>query len=276
MKKDYPSSATRLQLLWEVIRTRWLLLIGCSALLLLFALPLVAAGFITEYSKGIGLQMLLENGDQTGLTLCIHCFGWNAVGLLLNCLCGLLAAVALSGVGRIVQLLSSERGVVFRQDFALGIKENYPFFLVGTLFVCFAAFAVQCNLDFLQYSGENPVLLVVSLVSTSLAAFLLASAGAYIGAQSLRYHLTLGDGVKNGMILTLACLPRSFLLVALLAVPFGIACVFGIGGRIVYLMVMGLIGFSVSMLAAVLLCDGVFDRTINTQIGDLSQPEGEA
>lgn len=276
MKKDYPSSGTRLQLLWEVIRTRWLLLLGCSALMLLFVLPLVAAGFITEYSKGMGLKMLLENGNATGLTLCIHCFGWNAVGLLLNCLCGLLTAIALSGVGRIAQLLASERGVVFRQDFALGIQENYKFLLIGTLFACFAAFAVQCNLDFMRYSGENPVLLVVSTVSTSLAAFVLAATGVYIGAQSLRYHLALGDGVKNGLILTLACLPQSFLLVALLAIPFGIACLFGIGGRIVYLMVMGLIGFGVSLLAAVFLCDRVFELTINTQVGDPSQPEGEA
>ena len=273
MKKDDTSAHTRLQLLWEVLRTRWLLLLGCSALVLLFALPLAAAGFVTEYSKAMGLQTLLQSGSTDGLELCIHCFGWNFVGLLLNCLCGAAAAIALSGVGRVVQLLALERGVVFRQDFALGIKENYKFFLTATVFACCAVFAVQCNLDLVRYSGETPVLLVISTVLTTLAAFLLAATGTYIAAQSLRYQLTLGDSVKNGLILTIACFPQSLALMAMLAGPFGIACLFGIAGRLVYLLVMGLMGFGLSLLAAVLLCGEVFEKTINTQVSDPPRPE---
>lgn len=268
MKNDYPYTHTRLQPLWEVLRTRWLLLLGCSALVLLFALPLAAAGFVTEYSKAMGLQTLLQSSSADGLELCIHCFGWNFVGFLLNCLCSAAVAVALSGVGRVVQLLALERGVVFRQDFALGIKENYQFFLMATVFACCAAFVVQCNLDFVRYSGEEPVLLVLSTVLTTWAAFVLVAMGTYIAAQSLRYQLTLSDSVKNGLILTVACFPQSLLLVVLLAGPFGIACLFGIAGRLVYLLAMGLMGFGLSLLAAVLLCGKVFDLTINTQVGD--------
>lgn len=262
MKKDYQPPRTRLQLLREVVRTRWLLLLGCSALTLLFALPMVTAGFVTEYSKVLTLRQLLQEGSADDLELCIHCFGWNFVSLLMNCLCGAVAAIALSGTGRIMQLLAWRTGVIFRQDFALGVKENYKYFLVGVVFASVAAFAVQCNLDFVHYSGENATTLVVSTALTSLAAFLLLMVGAYTAAQSLQFSLNLNDGIKNAMILIIACFPQSLLAAALLIVPFAAACLFGIGGRLVYLAVMGLFGFGFFMLATLLLCSNVFDKTI--------------
>lgn len=256
----------RCQLLWELLKARWLLLFGMSMLLLLFAVPLVLSGFVIHFLKTAELDSLPASGGAEGIDLFLICFRWDFWRFLISLLGGGLLAVGVSGVSRVIQLLAWGEGVVFRQDFAAGIAENCGRFLVGAGCVCLASFSVRLNLDFIRYSRETGVLLTVSSVMTGLAAFVLLMCAVFIAAQALQYRVSLADSVKNALILTVAYFPKNLLLALFLCAPVIAVCAWGIQARLLYLGVMGLFGFSFVILVTVLFCNHILDAAINARI----------
>lgn len=257
---------SRLQIFGSVLKNKWRLLLGMSLLLLLFSLPLLLGLFSVQFLKPWAMEEFIATGTADGLSLFVLCAAWDAVGFAVGLLGSTVLCVGLSGVCQVLQLLVCQEGVVFTQDFARGVRENYKLFWTASLLVCFACFAAVLNWDFMQYSGENMALLTLSTVLVTVAGALLACSGIFVAAQSLQYRVGVWDAVKNGFFLTLAFFPQNLGMLLCIGIPMGAVLYLGIGAIAAFVLLMGVIGFCLSLMGVLLYCNGVFDRSINVAL----------
>lgn len=108
---DLPS--TRPALFWDVMKNEFRKLFGVSLLLLLFALPFLAARFFCDFY----LYALLSQGAENT--------SWPSyLFLILNPIATAIFGVGIGGALRIVKRLCYLEPVFFWEDFKLGVKQN--------------------------------------------------------------------------------------------------------------------------------------------------------
>lgn len=108
---DLPS--TRPALFWDVMKNEFRKLFGVSLLLLLFALPFLAARFFCDFY----LYALLSQGAENT--------SWPSyLFLILNPIATAIFGVGIGGALRIIKRLCYLEPVFFWEDFKLGVKQN--------------------------------------------------------------------------------------------------------------------------------------------------------
>ncbi len=162
-KSSYSSQTSKLpgnyrELYFDSCKQNWRKLVGYGLLFLVFALPLLAVLFFKDYYT-LGLaasSMSDEEKEALKVTSEIYFALGSSVVLLIT-------MIGVSGLSRVMLLLSREEPVFFFHDFAKGVKNNiktnFVFFLIysALLFGCYfiianfrASFASYIPLGILQ------------------------------------------------------------------------------------------------------------------------------
>ncbi|MBO4572537.1 MAG: hypothetical protein J5762_02045 [Clostridia bacterium] len=204
--------SNRKEVFFDALKIRAGTLIRLGLVLLLFAAPLIVAGFIkdsyyyivqTSYAQG---EMTEEN--YSGIIFTIELFYYVA-----KIICFIVLGLGLSGVLRVIRQIIWGEPVFFWHDIFDGIKMQgarysiYFFFagllnLLGRLVIFFGF-----NSEFLKYLplGLNYVLFLPPLL--------------YALIQSQIYRFRLLDEYKNGFILYFKTIPQTVLVTIIVCLP---------------------------------------------------------
>lgn len=128
---DYSPSflpQTRKEILKDVYKVRFSLIIKCGLTLLLFALPLIAVLISLDLPR-FGLNGYSEEQLES------FYFYWNIfarVGIIPSLY---ILLVGVSGISRVIKLLIWQEGIDYWYDFKLGVKENYKTMSIASIFI---------------------------------------------------------------------------------------------------------------------------------------------
>jgi hypothetical protein len=227
-----------------------------SALLILFALPLVCVYLL--FSSFIGIAASRGDGDAAIFSLlfyasliAIPCFGLLYVGF--------------AGAFEIAKLLAYGEGVLNRAAFFYGLKCHWKRALgYGFFFGASFAFAVVGSFYLFLFAIANPILLGIGIGLVILQCLVVLILGFYFFAEEALYDNRLGASLKNALIFTLIKGPEN-LLFAILFPGVGVALFF-INDLTAYLGIALLLAFSgAGVLLWSVYARSVFDKYINQE-----------
>jgi len=249
---DLPT--TRRALFFDVLFHQAGSVASTSALLALFALPLICVYLL--FSSFIGISASRGDGNAAifsllfyAALLAIPCFGFLYLGF--------------AGAFEIGKHLAYGEGVLNRAAFFYGLKRNWKKALAyGLFFGVSFAFALVGSFYLFLFASANPILLGFGIGLAILQCLVVLILGFYFFAEEALYENKLGASLKNALIFALIKGPGNLLFVILFP---GIgAALFFINDVTAYIGIALFLAFSgAGVLLWSVFARSVFDRYIN-------------
>ncbi len=252
--------ATRRQLFGDVYKTRLSLIFDLGLVLLGFFLPVVAVSMLTQlHSADIGYALaedILSAEAAAAELMELR----NAVNLLLIP-CLLLLSLGLAGVCQIVKNLAWQEGILFRADFAKGVRENWRSFCMTALIAGILNYCCGYlfNIGFLRTGTGRDL----GLAAVMAAGGIFALALPFVLIQSTLYNLSYGKKLVNGILLSMRTFFPTLGLLALNLLPFGLLLIENSLVRICALLLLPLAVLPCLVILDTLYVHSVLDTYIN-------------
>lgn len=203
--------ANRVEVFFDCIKIRFFTLLGLGAVLLLFALPAIGSVLGADFVK-LEIYSLAANGviEESAVDGTV-----GTVNMILNfalILCLGLYGVGLAGAVNVIKQLVWGEGVIFSDDFRLGMRQS------GLRYALIFMFAGAVNfVDSFVYSTQLPVIIkalpysftVIILLPTMVLEILLDGV----------YKFTFLESVKAAFMMYVRTLPKTLLAVAIAVSP---------------------------------------------------------
>mgnify|MGYP003297642874 CR=1 FL=1 len=186
--------STRRQQFKDLLKNEWKTLLTIGLLLLLFSLPYIGIYIFRYISASLYTSYLFDGGyteHQVSFNLMIfHLIfdGFNIVSYVSISIC-------LAGVFRVLDNLVLGEGILFKDDFILGIKKNWKSFVVcGVIFALIKAL-YRFSTNFFNYDGSTGKTILTGLMIIIVYLFLIP---VLIYSVSLRskYKITINNTFK--------------------------------------------------------------------------------
>ncbi len=296
-KEDLP--ATRKQLFFDTLRTRFSALFRLNLLYMIVFLPtmiLLLINFTTMLSTMTNLLMVRDNDysayveiiQESGTEARISEEQFNELksadldpadlidSTIFKVLIWLIPCFAItgpftSGLSYVTRNWARDEHAFMWSDFKDAVKENWKQGLVLSVITSVMPLLVYVGWKFYgQMAGQNPIMFVPQVL-VALVAVIWALSITYMHPLAVTYELKMRDVIRNGLLLAVARLPMSVGIRLLHCVP-ALIC-----GALIYLWspMIGmlilfayycLIGFSLSRFVTASYTNAVFDRYINPRI----------
>lgn len=173
-------------------------------------------------------------------------------------------SIGAAGLSNVTKKLVWNQATKFFGDFASGIKKEWWRYLAVTLIFSVFISSVCYGADLLNLAsnGQNHVYVLLGEILLFIIAF-----GLLIFQYSglAIYKTSVLSVIKNSVILTLGTLPKTILIVFLMALPIILLMIFGnvMWLYVIIVTILTLIGFGYEFLIGTLYCHHVFDKYVN-------------
>ena len=179
---------------FDIFKNDWKTLLLSGLILLIFSLPFLTLEFFHRFvSINLPVQLRSQGIDEATiysslqLTEVIY-----ELGLIL---CNLIFAVSLAGLARVLKRLVHGEGVLFRDDFFTGIKQNVGHFLLLMFIYSFLRFATQFAYIYIK---DIPIVSEIVIgVSTGILFILFVPIILFMFAQDAIYKINIWLNFKN-------------------------------------------------------------------------------
>lgn len=179
---------------FDIFKNDWKTLLLSGLILLIFSLPFLTLEFFHWFIViNLPIQLQSQGIDETTiysslqLTEVIY-----ELGLIL---CNLIFAVSLAGLARVLKRLVHGEGVLFRDDFFTGIKQNVGHFLLLMFIYSFLRFATQFTYIYIK---DIPIVSEIVIgISTGILFILFVPIILFMFAQDAIYKMNIWTNFKN-------------------------------------------------------------------------------
>ena len=127
---------------FDILKNDWKLILGLGFIFLLFSIPYLTVGVLHWFIRAnLPAQLYADGGtDETVYQALQMTEILYEVALVP---CSLLLCIPLAGSARIFKRLAHAEGVLFKDDFFMGLKMNIGHFILYMFFYCFLRFFAQ-------------------------------------------------------------------------------------------------------------------------------------
>lgn len=243
----------------------WKLLI-CGAFTSLFFVPLLGWLYAMNYVKAQAIAALdvgaADYADVYGQLL----LGWSLKTYLVSVPLVMLFFVGLGGLFGLVKRICFYQSSGYGQYFA-SIKDSWFHFALWGMLFGISLFFLRFNVTFYSVSKFSPIAKGLLSGFAAVQFALVAVATMYFVTGDVTYRYTMWQSVKNAFLLTFGGLAQNILFAAVGLAPFVVALFVPSPFQTLLLAVAGLVYLSFLSLLWTNYCQGVYDRTINCQLG---------
>ena len=248
----------RKEVFFDALKLRFVTFVKVGFVLLLFAIPLIAAGLIKD-SYLYTIMLGAEQGEIAEASYRDYVFTIELVYLIAEAICLVAIGVGVSGALRVIRQIVWGEPIFFIEDLFDGIKMQglrYAiYFLLIGLFNFFGRSAILLELDigFMKYIplGMNYVVFLPPLL--------------FALAQSQIYKFKLTQEYKNGAILYLKTFPKTILATAIACAPLLLELIGIIVLKYVLMIVFIVFILPFLLMGEFLYFNGVLDEYINKE-----------
>ena len=260
-KEKLPSK--RWQSFWDIINNHFGKLIELGFIILFSLLPILANIVITNVNV-VNLENQYTAGILSEQEAINQIFSLYNISNLINIILLLILGVSIAGSVRIYRKLVWQEGLLFWQDFKIGIKQNYKSVLLTFFYIGILNFILQYLIRLYQLSpdlsGINfalAITIVISLYSVPLSIM--------IFVQTSIYSLPFLHKVKNGFLLIMRNAPLIFLGSIVLLSPWLILFINGDLVFIISFIILFLLILPIELLIGFLYFISILDKYINKE-----------
>lgn len=243
----------------------WKLLL-CGAFTSLFFAPSVVWLYAMNYAKAQAVAALDPSAADYATVYGQLLVGWALKTYLVLIPLLVLFFVGLAGLFSIVKRIcfyqSSNYGEYFK-----GIAANWLHFAAWGVLFGVSLFFLCFNVTYYNVSKLSPVVKGLFVGLAVVQFVLVCVATMYFVTGDVTYRYTLWQSVKNSFLLTFNGLWKNLLFVALGLLPFVVALFVPSPFQTLVLSVAGLVYFGFLSLLWTIYCQGVYDKTINPNLG---------
>ena len=251
--------SNRKEVFFDCLKLRFRDFFKLGLLLLLFALPLIIAGFVKDTFL-FYMTNELENGSMTeedfNGVYTLLMFGYYFVEII----CLIIFSLGLAGALRVIRQIVWGEPVFFTQDFFEGIKLNKNHFIIYFFFIgLFNLLNHLVMLSNVQYE-------IVKIIPFALSLVILFPPLLYSLTQTLMYNNRVLSEYKNGFILYIKTFPLTILatIVVLLPLLFDLIPLFVI--KYIIMAIFVIILFPIILLGEFLFFNSRLDKYINKEM----------
>lgn len=127
---------------FDILKNDWKTIIALAFILLLFSIPYLTVGVLHWFIRAnLPAQLMVDGGTEEVVYQALQMTEILYEVILIPC--SLILCVPLAGAARIFKRLAHAEGVLFKDDFFMGIKMNIAHFLLYMFFYCFLRFFAQ-------------------------------------------------------------------------------------------------------------------------------------
>lgn len=222
-ENDLPN--TRRKQFPDIFKNEWRTLLLSGLWILIFALPVLGLyvfGYIYRYSLGT-----MED-SQNAIRL------FNMVYYAAMILCYAILCVGVSGISMIMKNLVYGRGILYRSDFLLGIKQNYGQLVVIFIFYGLLDLLYGFLANYIFYQGDTMSVIGLGIYK-GIFVFIIIPILLFSMSQSTTYKMNIFITLKNGFVFYFKSLGWCLLFALLFLIPLGISFIPNIIIRVVIL-----------------------------------------
>ncbi len=179
---------------FDIFKNDWKTLFLSGLILFLFSIPFLTLEFFHWFTI-INLPIQLQNQGIDETTIYSSLQLTEVIYELGLILCNLIFAVSLAGLARVLKRLVHGEGVLFRDDFFTGIKQNVGHFLLLMFIYSFLRFVTQFTYIYIK---NIPIVSeIVVGVSTGILFILFVPIILFMFAQDAIYKMNIWTNFKN-------------------------------------------------------------------------------
>ena len=204
----------RFRQFFDVIKIEWATLLRIGFLFLLFLLPLIAVTFLRPFVITSVIKTIEGNGgiqEDINFGKAVVNVGYYAICSI----CFLIFSICLAGVSKIFQNICFGEGVLFRNDFIKGIKENWKRFMFFSLISSICFLLININRSFF---GQDKNFLIDFIIYLALLIFYIFVLPTFLFAMTNTtiYKMSKKECISNGFKFT--CVKVLFTLIFALVI----------------------------------------------------------
>lgn len=179
---------------FDIFKNDWKTLFLSGLILFLFSIPFLTLEFFHWFTV-INLPIQLQNQGIDDVTIYSSLQLTEVLYELGLILCNLIIAIPLAGLARVLKRLVHGEGVLFKDDFFTGIKQNIWHFLLLMFIYSFLRFASQFTYIYIK---NIPIVSeIVVGVSTGILFILFVPIILFMFAQDAIYKMNIWTNFKN-------------------------------------------------------------------------------
>lgn len=247
----------------DVLKNRWKDLLKVGALLLLFSLPLLVFGAVSEINAA-NIYAEYKNGAISAETCASEVAASNGAFALIKIIGYIIFSVGIAGSARVLRQIIWDEPLFFFEDFRDGIK------IYGGQFALAMFLYGLCSYTAVFFSSAaNGILYAIAL---GLGVFILLPAMFFWLSERTVYANKIGENIRNGFMFYVRTLFKSIGMLILEFLPFILEYVlefFGLYNFIFkysYLLICTFLFLPLGMMLWLLYTYSVFDKYINAEL----------
>ncbi len=248
---------TRKELFFDTLKHQFGGLVKVSLLQLFFMLPLFVDFIVFNVLIAVSYNM-----DPTSFNAI---FSLTFYGVLIAIPCIVIMFIGFSGLFNSLKRFSYSEGVLARNHFFYGIKENFKQAIVIGLIYSLSFFAITVGSTYLLFfQQEIPSLVGLGIALLVIQFLVISIMSIYALGQIVTYSNKLGAVIKNSLIFALMRFPINLLLFILFP---GIFIALFLINNITSYISMGILAFFISIFLFIwmLVLQDTFDKFINKE-----------
>ncbi|XFA99029.1 hypothetical protein ACAG96_00260 [Candidatus Izemoplasma sp. B36] len=257
--ENLPSN--RLESFWDIIRNHFSKILELGFILFVSSIPIIINTIITNINV-VGIENDYSLGLITETDAINQIFSIYNISNLINIFLFLLIGFVLAGCIRIFRKLVWQEGLLFWQDFKVGIVQNYKPSMITLFIIGLLNFILQYLIRLLQMNpnlnGINVILAIVIVITVYMVPLSLM-----ILVQTSIYDLPYTHKVKNGFLLAMRTAPKTFLFTIILIVPWSILLIKNNTFFLIALVVLFILFLPIEILGSFEYSISIFDTYIN-------------
>lgn len=198
----------------DISWNRFGMIVALGSNILLFSLPLIIHLMILN----MRVNLIYENTILTAEEIANSAFQTLNYGYLIMIPLLMILGVCLSGTFRIIRKLIWQEGVSFKDDFVVGVRQNYKPFLFITFFIGLILFVFQYLIHLSQFIVSMPGI-DYAIALTIVSVVYLIPVSFFVMIQTDIYNLSFLKKLKNSFILALATFLKTMMVSIAILIP---------------------------------------------------------
>ena len=253
----------RFQVFFDLLKTRYEIFLMISGMLFMFLIPFVVLEIvITIFSNNAYSNYINETISL--LQYQTQVFQINLIFGFLEIIALFIFCVGLSGISRIIKRLVFYESIQFKEDFVLGIKNNFVQNFIVFLIFGVIYFISRLLIVYQQVNGINDFLTTILLYLPSILGFvLILPILIFVIIQNTIYSNKFNQNIKNGAFFYFKTGPITLGVLILLVSPFLLLLIRNIYSYLICLLVLLLIYLPLAIVIFHIYSMWVFDKFLN-------------
>lgn len=252
----------RFQLIFDVYKNRFSLMMNIGLLLFLFCAPIIAVSIITNLKvfdvNRYAADQLIEERQAA-----LEIYHLTNSGNLALIVCNVIFAVGLAGVMGVLRRLVFQEGVLFWSDFAKSVKENGLTFALVALLLGVMNYLLQYCMRGAYF--DDGAGMQVAIAACIIVSAVLAFITPMILVQSTLYNMKIWQKTSNAFLLCMRMPHFSLAMIAIDVAPYLLLLIPNEYAYIVLTIILPIVFLPIQATANMLICDSILDRFINKE-----------